>query len=295
MRIVVALVSIVLLFTGCGTVETEGKLNVVASTTMLHDLVEVIGDGVVECESLCGVGIDPHSYKATAGDIARMTNADVVVYNGLNLEGKMGEVFSSLESQGKDIVCIETGIDSESLLIEEGEFDPHVWFDVAIWKEVAVYVANELANIDAENATLYQQNLDEYLLELEELELYVMARVEEVAINQRVLITAHDAFNYFGTAYGFEVMGLQGVNTQTEASTADIIELSNFIVENQIKAIFVETSVPTKNIEALQEAVKSKGFEVVIGGELYSDSLGEGDSYIDTVTANIDTIVESLR
>lgn len=300
-RITIILI-ITLLLTGCSTTEqAKDTLNIITTTTMLNDLVNIIGEGVVETEGLCGYGIDPHSYKATAGDIVKMTNADVVVYNGLNLEGKMGEVFSTLESQNKNIIVLENGINESFILQDDesnGENDPHIWFDVNLWKECGVYVANELSKIDEKNADTYAENLSKYLIELEELEDYIISKVEEIPESKRVLITAHDAFNYFGNTYGFEVIGLQGINTQTEASTKDISDLAGFIVENEIKAIFVETSVSSKNIQALQEAVKAQGFTVEIGGELYSDSLGDTttgqDTYVNMVKYNIDTIVEGL-
>lgn len=293
----------ILMLTGCAkTEEKNDKLNIVTTTTMLNDLVKIIGNDIVETQGLCGYGIDPHSYKATAGDIAKMTTADVLIYNGLNLEGKMGDVFSTLESQGKKLIVIENAIDENRILYDEesnGECDPHIWFDIELWKEVAIYVTNELSTIDSDNVESYQENLTNYIVELEELQKYVADRVEEVAQEKRVLITAHDAFNYFGESNGFDVIGLQGVNTQTEASTMDIINLTNLIVENEIKAIFVESSVSSKNIQALQEAVQAKGFSVGIGGELYSDSLGDEltghNTYITMVKHNIDTIVEGLK
>jgi manganese/zinc/iron transport system substrate-binding protein len=281
---------------------TEDTLNVVATTTMLADLSRVIGGEYVTVSGLMGPGIDPHLYQASAGDVTRMQEADVVVYNGLHLEGKMGEIFENLSGQGHAVICIEDGLDESKLLAWEGGgsvHDPHIWFDVAIWKQAAQIVAEGFANADPAHSDAYKGNLEQYLKELDELDTYVRDRVSEVAEGQRVLVTAHDAFNYFGKAYGFEVRGLQGISTEAEAGTADVSALADFIVERQIKAIFVESSVPPKTIEALQAAVKAKGFDVSIGGELYSDSLGgEGsaaESYILTVKANIDTIVEALK
>lgn len=298
MKKILILTLTAIMLVSCSTTQTsEDTINIVATTTMLHDLVTVIGGDAITSEGLCSAGIDPHSYTATASDITKLTKADVVLYNGINLEGKLGEVLSSLESQGKVVLSAEVAIDEESLIFD-GEYDPHIWYDVSLWKEVAVYLANELSEIDIERAECYQQNLEEYILELDELDSYVKARVEEIPHEQRVLITAHDAFSYFGRAYDFEVMGLQGINTQTQASASNISDLAKFITENKIKAIFVESSVSTKNTIALQEAVESKGFSVEIGGELYSDSLGDEpsghNSYISTVKANIDTIVEGL-
>lgn len=301
------ILSLTLLLTGCSapainTDSSKDKLNIVATTTMLADLVSAIGGERVTVNGLMGPGIDPHLYQASAGDVSLMQKADVVVYNGLHLEGKMGEIFENLSNQGSAVICIEKGLDESSLLAWENDssiHDPHIWFDVSLWKDAAKTVAIGLTNADPNGKAEYEANLDAYLKELDETDTYIRSRADELAEEQRVLVTAHDAFQYFGKAYGFEVRGLQGISTDAEAGTADVSELANFIVERQIKAIFVESSVPPKTIEALQAAVKAKGFDVSIGGELYSDSLGDAksgaDTYILTVKANIDTIVNALK
>ena len=304
------LVLLVLSFlVGCSQKETENKnesgnekLNVVATTTMLYDLTRVIGGDNIEVVGLMGVGIDPHLYKASAGDVDKMNEADVVVYNGIHLEGQMGEIFKNLNKQGKFVICAEDGLNESDIKADPlsvDSQDPHIWFDITMWMQVATHVAEQLSEIDEENKSEYQHNLDTYLTELEELDSYVTKRVSEVAEGQRVLITAHDAFNYFGNAYGFEVKGLQGISTESEAGTGDVSELAAFIAENKIKAIFIESSVPAKNVTALKDAVVDLGFHVLIGGELYSDSLGDAstghDSYITTYKANIDTIVDALK
>ncbi len=299
------LLGVLLLLTGCAQTAQapdDGKLNIVATTTMLADLAKVIGGGHVTVNGLMGPGIDPHLYQASAGDVTLMSGADVVVYNGLHLEGKMGEIFESLSGQGHAVICIEEGLEEEKLLEWAGGgsvHDPHIWFDVSLWKDAAGVVASGLSQTDPDHASDYGANLESYLKELDETDAYIRERALEVPEGQRVLVTAHDAFNYFGRAYGFEVKGLQGISTDAEAGTADVSSLAEFIVERQIKAIFVESSVPPKTIEALQAAVKAKGFDVAIGGELYSDSLGgEGsgaETYLLTVKANIDTIVDALK
>jgi len=301
------ILSLTLLLTGCSapainTDSSKDKLNIVATTTMLADLVSSIGGERVTVNGLMGPGIDPHLYQASAGDVSLMQKADVVVYNGLHLEGKMGEIFENLSNQGSAVICIEKGLGESSLLAWENDssiHDPHIWFDVSLWKDAAKTVAIGLTDTDPNGKAEYEANLDTYLKELDETDTYIRSRADELAEEQRVLVTAHDAFQYFGKAYGFEVRGLQGISTDAEAGTADVSELANFIVERQIKAIFVESSVPPKTIEALQAAVKAKGFDVSIGGELYSDSLGDAksgaDTYILTVKANIDTIVNALK
>ena len=214
----------------------------------------------------------------------------------------MGEIFEDLSGKGSAVICIEDGLDESKLLAWEADssvHDPHIWFDVSLWKEAAKTVAKGLAKADPDGKENYELNLEDYLKKLDETDTYIRNRAAELPQSQRVLVTAHDAFQYFGKAYGFEVRGLQGISTDAEAGTADVSDLAAFIVERQIKAIFVESSVPPKTIEALQAAVKAKGFDVAIGGELYSDSLGDAGSgagtYVLTVKANIDTIVDALK
>ncbi|MBA4700142.1 MAG: zinc ABC transporter substrate-binding protein [Ruminococcus sp.] len=302
-----AVLSLSLLLAGCSapasdTGATEDKLNVVATTTMLADLSTVIGGERVTVDGLMGPGIDPHLYQASEGDVSLMQKADIVVYNGLHLEGKMGEIFENLSGGKANVICIEDGLDESRLLASEDDssaHDPHIWFDVALWKKAAKTVADGLSQADPDGKADYEANLESYLKELDETDTYIRNRAAELPEAQRVLVTAHDAFQYFGKAYGFEVRGLQGISTDAEAGTADVSALADFIVERQIKAIFVESSVPPKTIEALQAAVKAKNFDVAIGGELYSDSLGDPeagtDTYVLTVKANIDTIVDALK
>ncbi|ADY55798.1 periplasmic solute binding protein [Syntrophobotulus glycolicus DSM 8271] len=301
------MLALLLILGGCAqpgskTGPAENRLNVVATTTMLADLSGVIGGEHVAVSGLMGPGIDPHLYQAGAGDVTLMQQADVVVYNGLHLEGKMGEIFESLSGQGHAVICLEAGLDEAKLLRWDGGgsvYDPHIWFNVSLWQEAARIVAEGFSQADPGNTPAYQANLANYLRELEALDAYIRARAAELPAEQRVLVTAHDAFNYFGNAYGFEVRGLQGISTDAEAGTADVSALADFIAERKIKAIFVESSVPPKTIQALQAAVRAKGFDVAIGGELYSDSLGGENSgaqtYILTVRANIDAIVEALQ
>lgn len=292
-------------FTGCGMITEKtdnGKINVIATTTMLADLAKIIGGDKINLTQLMGPGIDPHLYKASAGDVIKMQNADVVICHGLHLEGKMGDIFLSITNFGKDVICIEEGLKSSYLISNEDNpniYDPHIWFDVDIWKDCAKYLTQKLCETDYENSKTYTTNLKSYLIQLDELDKYIISRIEEIPPKQRVLITAHDAFRYFGEAYGFTVIGLQGINTDSQASTSDIRELADFISENKIGAVFIESSVPAKNIQALLDAVNARGFDVKIGGELYSDSLGDSssgcESYILTFKSNIDTIVDALK
>lgn len=285
---------------GAETDSSERPMRVVTTVGMIGDIVQNIGGEHVKVTSLMGPGVDPHLYKASEGDVGRMTEADVIFYNGLHLEAKMGEVLEKMEGQIRT-VAVTKGIDESELLAPpefEGAFDPHVWFDVTLWMEAAKQVRDTLVELDPEHADDYQANAESYLAELSELHDYVKAQAETVPKDQRVLITAHDAFNYFGRAYDFEVRGLQGISTAAEAGTADVQDLAEFIAENKIPAIFVESSVPPRTIEAVQAAVKSRGFDVEIGGELFSDAMGDPGTpegtYAGMVRHNIDTIVSSL-
>lgn len=279
--------------------ENSGKIKVVATTTMLFDLSKQIGGDCIEAEGLMGSGVDPHKYKASAGDISKMQTADVILYSGLHLEGKMGDVLSSMKSSGKKVICAADGISEELQIINDGVPDPHFWFDVSLWDLAAKEVAKGLAEADPQNEKKYNENLENYLSELEELDLYIRERASEIPEEQRVLVTAHDAFGYFGRAYGFTVKGLQGISTVAEAGTAEVSSLADFIAEHKIKAVFVESSLPVKSIEALIEAVKSRGFETDLGGSLFSDSTGDEKSGTDTYIAafkhNADTIVTGLK
>lgn len=292
---------------GCSK-ETVEKTNgenvkkVVTTTTMLEDLAKNIGGDSVEVKGLMPSGVDPHLYKASAGDVTTMQEADMVIYNGLHLEGKMGEVLEQLSKSGKVVTSIENGLDKGKLIKSQdgqGAYDPHVWFNAELWKDAAKEVNKGLKKLDPENSTKYDENLKKYLVELDDLHKYIKDKVNSIPSESRVLVTAHDAFNYFGNEYDVEVKGLQGISTASEAGTADVRNLADYIVEKKIKAVFVESSVPKKNIEALREAVKAKGFDVSIGGSLYSDSLGdkgtELGTYIGTFKENVNTIVNALK
>lgn len=281
-------------------VETQqARLDIVATTTMLQDLCAVVGGDKVQVTGLITVGIDPHTYEPSAKDSSLLENAQVIVYHGLHLEGKMTDVFSHMSQQGKQIIAIEHAIDPSQLLQDEEELDspdPHIWFDPLLWVEACLFLSAELGTIDPENQQYYQENATAYVAELLRLDQYIKEEIEKIPAESRVLVTAHDAFQYFAQRYDFQVEGIQGIATNSEATTADIRYLADFIVENQIKAVFVETSVSSKNMEALQEAVAAQGFSLALGGTLYSDSLGEGEfqSYLASYRANIDCIVSAL-
>jgi manganese/zinc/iron transport system substrate-binding protein len=279
---------------------SQRKIRVVTTIGMITDIVANVGGERVEVTGLMGPGVDPHLYKASAGDVTRLSKADMIFYNGLHLEAKMAEVLENMQRTVKTAAVTEK-IDRSLLLAPPefaGAYDPHVWFDVTLWMKAVERVRDALIEIDANSASTYQENTKKYLAKLEDLHTYVKTQAEKAPKNQRALVTAHDAFNYFGRAYGFEVRGLQGISTATEAGTADVQALVEFIVKRRIPAMFVESSVPRRSIEAVQEAVKAKGFSVEIGGQLFSDAMGDPGTpegaYIGMVKHNIDTIVKSL-
>ena len=304
-KITIFLLGISLFLAGCQqneatSQEESGKLKVVATTTMLTDLINQIGGDAIEVEGLMGPGIDPHGYQASSSDVSKLMSADVVAFNGLHLEGKLGEVFENLEKQGKTLFVLEDAIaDEHVLLSEDGAVDPHIWFSIENWQLAADYITNQLSEADPDNEAFYRSNHESYKEELINLEAYVTERISELTVDQRYLVTAHDAFRYFGESFDFEVVGLQGINTQTEAGTADVSALAQFITEKEIKALFIESSVSTRTIEALQEAVRTRGWEVEIGGELFSDALGDSsqdaETYVKMFRRNIDTIVDGLK
>jgi manganese/zinc/iron transport system substrate-binding protein len=305
MRSKLILLFLILLMTACGGGEpaasaADDGLQIVTTTSMITDITKVVGGDLVQITGLMGAGIDPHLYVASEGDMELLQNAEVIFYNGLLLEAQMAEILEQL-GERKTVVAVTQGVDEKQLLPwaqYADEYDPHIWFDVTLWMQAVEAVRDTLVEVDAANAAVYQANATAYLEELTKLDAYVKEQAARLPAEQRILITAHDAFHYFGRAYGFDVRGLQGISTASEAGTADVQTLADFIVEKQIKAIFVESSVPVRNVEALQAAVQARGFQVIIGGQLFSDAMGDPGTpegtYVGMVRHNIDTIVGAL-
>jgi len=276
----------------------DGRLRIVATTSILADLAREIAGDRADVTGLMGPGVDPHLYRASEGDVARMSRADLILYNGLGLEGRMGEVLNRLGDRTHAVagaIPAERRLRSEDF---EGQFDPHVWMDARRWADAARALADHLATHDPEGADAYRANADRYAETLDRLDGYVRQRIEAIPAPQRVLVTAHDAFGYFGEAYGMEVRGLQGLSTATEAGTADVQGLAAFVAERRIPALFVETSVSPRAIEAVREAVRARGFDVQLGGDLYSDALGGpgsgAETYEGMLRHNADTIASAL-
>jgi manganese/zinc/iron transport system substrate-binding protein len=307
-RSVAALLCLAFLLTGCAK-ESEGpaqasfagrELRVVTTTGMVTDLVERVGGDRVEVEGLMGPGVDPHLYKASEGDVIALADADAVFYNGLHLEAKVAEVFERMGDRVRTY-AVTDAIPRERLEAPPafaGNYDPHVWFDVGLWRLALSQVRDDLSALDPAHASTYRGNAARYDRELAELERWVRAETARVPAEKRVLVTAHDAFNYFGRAYGFDVRGLQGISTASEAGTADVRELAEFIAERQIPAIFVESSVSPRAIEAVREAVRARGFDVGIGESLFSDAMGDPGTpegtYPGMVRHNVRAIVSGL-
>lgn len=305
-RISLLLIFVLTLFFGCSQNQKDSsskssKLKVVATTGMIEDAVLNIADTLVELQALMGPGVDPHLYKATQGDLKKLTGADLIFYNGLHLEGKMGEVFEKLNAI-KPVIAISSDIEESRFKTDpnfQGAIDPHIWFDVSLWKEAVKKVASTLRAQDPVNQEIYAKNEVRYLKKLDSLHFSVKERIATIPEEQRILITAHDAFGYFGRAYDIEVKGLQGISTLSEFGLKDISDLVKHIVENQIKAVFIETSVSERAINAVVQGCHDRGFDVQIGGSLYSDAMGEKGTpegtYIGMVNKNMETIVGALK
>jgi len=298
------IVFIALLFTSCSAddqQEKDGVLRIVCTTGMIGDAVERIAGDSAQVTTLMGPGVDPHLYKATQGDLRALSRADYIFYNGLHLEGKMGEVLEKV-GRFKPVVPVAEGIDSSRLINSTdyaSAYDPHIWFDVSLWSQAVQLIGDKLAGLQPSQAAAYRKRTQRFRGQLDTLHRYVARQISSIPEQQRVLITAHDAFEYFGQAYNIEVHGLQGISTVSEYGLRDISQLVDFIVDRQIKAVFVESSVPRRSLEAVVEGCRQKGHEVSIGGTLYSDAMGaEGTpegTYPGMVRSNVQTIVGSLK
>ena len=281
---------------------SDGKLNIVTTTTLITDLVSHIGGDKINVQGLMGSGVDPHLYKASEGDVTKVAKANLIFYGGLHLEGNLVDVFEKMERQNIKTIAVSDALDKKTLIGSElfaSNYDPHIWFDVYNWELITTFIVKKLSEASPENKDFFEENGKNYLQELKDLDAEVRAVIGTLPEEKRILVTAHDAFNYFGQAYGFEVVGLQGLSTATEAGVQDVQNLASFIIANKVKAIFVESSVPRRTIEALQAAVNSKKHQVEIGGTLYSDALGNAGTvegtYIGMFKYNVNTIVNALK
>lgn len=300
-----AALALVALGASAATGHTAGEgaaspLKVVATTAMVGDLAANIGGERVKVTNLMGEGVDPHLYKATPGDVRLLSDADVILYNGLHLEGRMADVIVRMAGK-RTVVRVTESID-EDLLREppefEGHYDPHVWFDVSLWSRAAERVRDALIEKDPAGKAEYERRAGEYLATLGELHEYARATLATIPPERRVLVTAHDAFGYFGAAYGLEVHGIQGISTDSEASLREVSALVQLLAERRVPAVFIESSVPRKTVDALVEGCRARGHSVTIGGELYSDAMGApgtfGGTYVGMIVHNVETIAAAL-
>ncbi|MGE8000360.1 metal ABC transporter solute-binding protein, Zn/Mn family [Lysinibacillus sp. NPDC093190] len=298
----VLVLSLSLLLIGCSA-ETGGEKEgvVVATTGQIADAIKEISGDHLKVTALMGPGVDPHLYKATQSDLTKLDKAEVIFYNGLHLEGQMLDIFEQM-SKNKTVLAVGEKLDKKDLLASDDEamlHDPHIWFDIELWKGVVHAIGDKLQEEYPQFKEDFAANEEAYLKKLDELQTYAKDRVNEIPEKQRILVTAHDAFNYFGRSQGFEVRGLQGLSTDSEYGVKDVQEMVNFLAANNIKAIFIESSVSDKAMQAVIEGAKEKGHDIVIGGELFSDAMGaEGTkegTYMGMYQHNIDTIVDALK
>jgi manganese/zinc/iron transport system substrate-binding protein len=293
------------LISGCTAPKTErdakSPIQIVATTGMVGDIAKNLGGERVQIKTLMGAGVDPHLYKPTPADVRALQSADMVFYNGLHLEGKMSDVLERV-GEKKTVVAVADDIPEAQLLLADVKtktHDPHVWFDVSKWMLATEKARDSLIKFDPTNEKIYRDNATKYLAQLRELDSQTRREIATIPATRRVLVTAHDAFRYFGRAYKIEVEGLQGISTASEVSVRDVSRIVDLLTKRRIKAVFVESSVPKRTIEAVVQGCRARGHEVVIGGSLYSDAMGKDGtpegSYIGMVRANVKTIVGALK
>lgn len=273
-------------------------IKVVTTTNIVHELVLQIGGDKIQAEALMGPGVDPHFYKATFGDMRKLAHADIVFYNGLHLEGRMQSVFDNLSSM-KPVVGLGYAIEQHQLLKENDIIDPHFWLDVRLWRQAMDEVVLRLTELAPQHADYFDARADMYLNELNQLDQWIRQQISTIPESRRLLISAHNAFGYYGAAYNIEVLGLQGINTTTEYGLQDLRHLKDVIKKRKIKAVFIESSVSERAIESLIAGVNAEGGKVALGGQLYSDALGStksgAGSYIGMMRYNTRTIVKALK
>lgn len=275
------------------------QLYVVTTTQMIGDAASIVAGDLLAVDYLMGPGVDPHLYRATPGDFRKMEEANLILFNGLFLEGRLSEI---LEKLGERSHPVSSGI-HDDLLISASEFggnyDPHIWFDVKLWKYAVKNIEEQLSKLAPEHKEEFQRNAESYLAELDSLEIFIRAELDKIPSHKKTLITAHDAFGYFGKAYDIQVKALQGISTVGDYGLQDVTNMVNFLVQNDIPAIFVESSVSTRSSESIIAGARERGHDVIIGGELYSDAMGspetEEGNYVGMFKYNVRTIVEALK
>ena len=299
------LLGLLLLLTACAPPDpappqADGPLRIVTTTGMIADSAARIAGDLAEVEALMGPGVDPHLFKASEGDVRRLAESDLILYNGLYLEGKMGDILVKLARQ-RPVVAVADAVPEERRREPPelaGSYDPHVWFDVGLWRLTIAPVTEALVELLPEEEETLRARAATWDEELAQLDAWVVERIAEIPPEHRLMITAHDAFGYFGDRYGVEVVGIQGISTLSEAGLQDVDRVVDLVVERQVPALFVESSVPRRAIEAVQAAAQARGHEVEIGGELFSDAMGPAGTpegtYVGMVEHNVNTLVEAL-
>ncbi len=279
----------------------EPRLNVVATVGMIADVAGHIGGDCVTLITMMGPGVDPHVYSATLRDVENLFEADLILYGGLHLEARLIDVFEQIhESLGTTVIPVSESIAETSVLhVEDSNAtDPHIWMDVSLWMDAARAIRDGFVTALPENASYITANAEAYLAQMEALDVYVMEQIQRIPETQRILITAHDAFQYYSRRYAVDVYAPQGISTQAEVGVQDVRETIDLILSRQIPAIFVETSVSPAVVEAIQAGAQARGWDLQIGGQLYSDAMGTagtlGGTYLGMIQSNTDTIVSSL-
>ncbi|WP_420842582.1 metal ABC transporter solute-binding protein, Zn/Mn family [Fervidibacillus halotolerans] len=306
-------VGIVMFITGCSSNEdrsatsdssnssgeSKNQITIVTTIAQIAEPIEQIIGDMGQVESLMGPGVDPHLYEATQGDITKLQKANIIFYNGLNLEGNMEEIFENIKDQKMTLALGETIDDSKLLKDEEGALDPHIWFDIDLWKEALESATEVIKEHSPENAETIEQNKQNYFAKMDELKKEAEEKMSRIPKEQRILVTAHDAFGYFGRMWDIEVVGLQGLSTEDEVGLSDIQSTVELLIEKQVPAVFVESSINQNSIKAVIEGAAKEGLEVELGGELFSDAMGEAGTeegtYIGMYRHNVETIYQALR
>ncbi|WP_246246210.1 metal ABC transporter solute-binding protein, Zn/Mn family [Paenibacillus lemnae] len=281
-----------------GSQQNDGKITIVTTIAQIAEPISVIGGDKVKVESLMGPGVDPHLYNATQGDIGKLDRADLILYSGLHLEGNMTKIFEQI-GKSKSVLAISESLPKDQLLHDDkGAIDPHVWFDLDLWEAALNAAVEEMKAYAPEHAEEFEASKQRYFTELHNLQIEIQEKLSSIDPDQRVIVTAHDAFGYFGRAYDMKVVGLQGLSTEDEISVTDIDRTIDILMEHQVPAVFVETSINSKSVEAVIQGASSKGLDVKLGGELFSDAMGdqgtEEGTYIGMYRHNANTIYEAL-
>lgn len=278
----------------------EAPLNVVTTIGMIADVAQEVGGECVKVTALMGPGVDPHLYQASAGDVATLRAADQILYSGYTLEGQLGSVLENFAKRTPTLAVAPASIDTTSLITAQGVYgiDPHLWMDVSLWAQTLPTLSDTFSEARPACAATIEANTQRYQAQLQALHGWVIASIATIPEEQRILVTAHDAFNYYGRAYGIDVEGIQGISTETETGIADIRSMTSSVVERQVPAVFIESTINPRTIQAVIDAARQQGHEVAIGGELYSDAMGDDGTldgtYMGMIYRNTEHIVEAL-